>query len=223
MIIENDNNKTKFFTGVYLWMFIGLALSGVVAYLTSITPTMVNIVYKNVFVIIIIELLVVIVFSALRNKISSIGAKILFIIYSMVSGLTLSSIFLYYKIGSIGMVFISTAVLFGLMAIYGYLTNQDLSSFGKILLFGLIAVVIMSIINMFILNSAFGLFISVISIVIFLGFTAWDMKKLRNIYDYYSGNEEELKKASIYGALDLYLDFVNIFLDLLKLFGKSRD
>ena len=223
MVINNDNGKSKFFTGVYLWMFIGLALSGAVAYFTSTTPAMINFVRNCFFAIVILELIVVIAFTALRNKISSTVAKVLFIIYSIVSGLTLSSIFLYYKFGSVVMVFLSAALLFGLMAVYGYLTKQDLSSFGRLMLFGLIAVIIMSIINMFVLNSALGLVASIISIIVFLGFTAWDMKKLRSVYEYYVGNEEELNKAAIYGALDLYLDFVNIFLDLLRLFGKSRD
>lgn len=223
MVINNDNGKSKFFAGVYLWMFIGLALSGAVAYFTSTTPAMINFVRNSFFAIVILELIVVIAFTALRNKISSTVAKVLFIIYSIVSGLTLSSIFLYYKFGSVVMVFLSAALLFGLMAVYGYLTKQDLSSFGRLMLFGLITVIIMSIINMFVLNSALGLVASIISIIVFLGFTAWDMKKLRSVYEYYVGNEEELNKAAIYGALDLYLDFVNIFLDLLRLFGKSRD
>lgn len=223
MIIENDNGKSRFFSGVYLWMFIGLALSGAVAYFTSITPAMINFVTNSIFAIIILELIVVIAFSALRNKISSTVAKILFVVYSMISGLTLSSIFLYYKIGSIGITFLSSALLFGMMALYGYFTNQDLSSFGRLLIFGLIAVIIMSIVNMFVLNSSLGLITSVISIVVFLGLTAWDMQKLRSMYDYYSGNKEELNKAAIYGALDLYLDFVNVFLDLLRLFGKNKD
>lgn len=223
MVINNDNGKSKFFTGVYLWMFIGLVLSGAVAYFTSTTPAMINFVRNGFFAIVILELIVVIAFTALRNKISSTVAKVLFIIYSIVSGLTLSSIFLYYKFGSVVMVFLSAALLFGLMAVYGYLTKQDLSSFGRLMLFGLIAVIILSIINMFVLNSALGLVASIISIIVFLGFTAWDMKKLRSVYEYYVGNEEELNKAAIYGALDLYLDFVNIFLDLLRLFGKSRD
>lgn len=223
MVINNDNGKSKFFVGVYLWMFIGLALSGAVAYFTSTTPAMINFVRNSFFAIVILELIVVIAFTALRNKISSTVAKVLFIIYSIVSGLTLSSIFLYYKFGSVVMVFLSAALLFGLMAVYGYLTKQDLSSFGRLMLFGLVAVIIMSIINMFVLNSALGLVASIISIIVFLGFTAWDMKKLRSVYEYYAGNEEELNKAAIYGALDLYLDFVNIFLDLLRLFGKSRD
>lgn len=223
MIIENNNGKSNFFAKVYLWMFIGLILSGGVAYFTSVSPNIINFVYNNMFLIVILELILVFVFSLLRNKISSSTAKVLFVIYSFTTGLTLSSIFLYYKIGSIIMVFLSTSLMFGLMAIYGYVTKQDLSSFGKILFFALIAIIVMSIINMFVLNSSLGLIISIVSIVIFLGFTAWDMKKLKEIYNYYEGNDEELSKASIYGALDLYLDFVNIFLDLLRLFGNRRD
>ena len=222
MVIEK-NERSRFFAKVYLWMFIGLALSGIVAYFTSVTPKMINFVYKNVFPIFMVEIIVVIAFSALRSKISPVVAKILFAIYSLISGLTLSSIFAYFDMGSVVMTFVSTAVLFGIMAIYGYITNQDLSSFGRLLLFALIAIIIMSIINMFVLNSTLGLIVSVISIVVFLGLTAWDMRNLRNIYDYYSGNKEELDKAAIYGALDLYLDFVNIFIDLLRLFGKSKD
>lgn len=223
MVIRNDNGKANFFTKVYLWMFIGLILSGLSAYFTASTPNIINFVYSNIFLIVIFELILVFVFSMLRSKISSNTAKVLYVVYSIVSGFTLSSVFLYYKIGSIIMVFLSTAVMFGLMAIYGYVTKQDLTTFGKILFFALIAIVIMSIINMFVLNSSLGLIISIVSIVVFLGFTAWDMKKLTEIYNYYESNEEELSKASIYGALDLYLDFVNIFLDLLSLFGNRKD
>ena len=143
--------------------------------------------------------------------------------YSALSGLTLSSIFLIYKIESIGMVFFAASLMFALLAVYGYVTKQDLSSFGKILLFGLISVIIMSLINIFIGNSAFDIFISIVSIVIFLGLTAYDMSRLKQIYNYYSNDSDMLDKVSIYGALDLYLDFVNILLKLLRLFGKRKD
>ena len=150
-------------------------------------------------------------------------AKLLFIIYSIVSGLTLSSIFIVYKLGSIGIVFLAAALMFGLMGIYGLTTKNDLSSFGKILIFALIAIIIMSVINIFVQNSEFNIFICVVSILIFLGLTAWDLNNLKAIYRYYESNEEELNKAAIYGALDLYLDFINIFLNLLNLFGKRND
>lgn len=220
---EKDYGMSKFFSGVYLWMFIGLAISGIVAYFTSVTPAMLKIVLSSYTLIIIAELVVVIAFSALRRKVSVNVAKILFVVYSALSGLTLSSIFLVYEIGSIGMVFLSSALMFGLLALYGYTTKTDLSSMGKILLFALLAIIIMSIINIFAGNSTFGIVISIVSIVIFLGLTAWDMQALKRMYVYYSNDEQELSKISIYGALDLYLDFVNVFLKLLSLFGKRRD
>ena len=223
MIKTSDNGMSKFFSKVYLWMFIGLLISGVVAYYTSITPSMINFVSRSYFFIIITELIVVIAFSALRKKVSPMGAKVLFVIYSFISGLTLSSIFLVFSLKSIGMVFFSSALMFGLLAFYGYVTKQDLSSLGKILLFALIAIIIMSVINIFVMNSTFGAFVSIISVVVFLGLTAWDMQSLKRIYNYYANDEEELNKVAIYGALDLYLDFINIFMDLINLFGDSKN
>ena len=223
MVIDNNNGISKFFSKVYLWMFIGLLISGGVAYYTSITPSMIKFVYGSYGWILITELIVVIAFSALRKKVSPGIAKVLFVTYAAISGLTLSSIFLVYKIQSIGMVFLSSSLMFGLLAVYGYITKTDLSSFGKILLFALLAIIIMSVINIFAHNGTFGIIISIISIVVFLGLTAWDMQALKAMYNYYASDEKELGKIAIYGALDLYLDFINIFLQLLNLFGKSKD
>ena len=223
MVIDNNNGMSKFFSKVYLWMFIGLLISGGVAYYTSITPSMIKFVYGSYGWILITELIVVIAFSALRKKVSPGVAKVLFVTYAAISGLTLSSIFLVYKIQSIGMVFLSSSLMFGLLAAYGYMTKTDLSSFGKILLFALLAIIIMSLINIFAHNGTFGIIISIISIVVFLGLTAWDMQALKAMYNYYASDEKELGKIAIYGALDLYLDFINIFLQLLNLFGKSKD
>ena len=220
---KNENGISKFFTKVYLWMFVGLLLSTISSYFTFINPAMNSFVYNAFGLILIIELIVVITFSLLRRKVSPMGAKIMFIVYSIISGLTLSSIFIVYKLSSIITVFLSAAVMFGLLALYGYFTNQDLTSFGKLLIFGLLAVVIMSIINIFVTSQSFDITISIISIIIFLGLTAWDMQNLKKIYYYYENDYEALDKSAIYGALDLYLDFINIFLDLLRLFGKSRD
>ena len=223
MVIDNNNGISKFFSKVYLWMFIGLLISGGVAYYASITPSMIKFVYGSYGWILITELIVVIAFSALRKKVSPGVAKVLFVTYAAISGLTLSSIFLVYKIQSIGMVFLSSSLMFGLLAVYGYITKTDLSSFGKILLFALLAIIIMSVINIFAHNGTFGIIISIISIVVFLGLTAWDMQALKAMYNYYASDEKELGKIAIYGALDLYLDFINIFLQLLNLFGKSKD
>lgn len=222
-MINDNNGMSKFFSKVYLWMFIGLLVSGGIAYYTSVSVPMIKFVYGNYTWIILAELLVVVLFTFLRKKVSPGVAKLLFVLYSAISGLTLSSIFIAFKLSSIIMVFISAALMFGLLAIYGYVTKQDLSSLGKILIFALIAVLIMSLINIFVMNSFFGVVVSVISIVVFLGLTAWDMQALKAMYNYYSNNEDELNKVAIYGALDLYLDFINIFLQLLNLFGSSKD
>lgn len=223
MVINNEDGMSKFFSKVYLWMFIGLLVSGGVAYYTSVTPGIRGMVYSAFNWLLILELVVVIAFSALRKKVSPLVAKILFILYATISGLSLSSIFLVYRLDSIGMVFLSSALMFGLMALYGYVTKTNLSSFGKVLIFALLAIIIMSLINMFVGSGTFGIIISVISIVVFLGLTAYDMQALRSMYNYYSNDENELNKVAIYGALDLYLDFINIFLRLLQLFGKSKD
>ncbi len=223
MVINSESGMSKFFTKVYLWMFIGLLISGGVAYYTSVTPSMWYFVFNNYTWILLAELLVVIVFSFLRKKVSPVVAMLLFVLYSGISGLTLSSIFLVYRLDSVGMVFLSAAVMFALLAIYGYVTKQDLSSLGKILIFALLAIIIMSLINLFIGNSTFSIIVSIISVVVFLGLTAWDMQALKAMYNYYASDEKELNKIAIYGALDLYLDFINIFLSLLNLFGKSKD
>lgn len=222
MVIDSGNGMSKFFTKVYLWMFVGLLISFGVAYYTSTNLNMIYFMLRNYTWIILAELLVVIIFSFLRRKVSSLVAGILFVVYAALSGLTLSSIFIVYEIGSIGMVFLSAALMFGLLAVYGYVTKNDLSSMGKILIFALLAIIIMSLINLFVYNSTFGVIISVISIVVFLGLTAWDMQNLKMIYNYFASDDKELNKASIYGALDLYLDFINIFLQLLSLFGKEK-
>lgn len=223
MNLSRERGMSNFLSKVFLWMMIGLLISGGTAYLTYTTPSLTKFVYQFYTLILLVELIVVISFTALRRKVSPGMAKLLFIIYSIVSGLTLSSIFIVYKLGSIGIVFLAAALMFGLMGIYGLTTKNDLSSFGKILIFALIAIIIMSVINIFVQNSEFNIFICIVSILIFLGLTAWDLNNLKAIYRYYESNEVELNKAAIYGALDLYLDFINIFLNLLNLFGKRND
>ena len=223
MNLSRERGMSNFLSKVFLWMMIGLLISGGTAYLKYATPSITKFVYQFYTLILLVELIVVISFTALRRKVSPSMAKLLFIIYSIVSGLTLSSIFIVYKLGSIGIVFLAAALMFGLMGIYGLTTKNDLSSFGKILIFALIAIIIMSVINIFVQNSEFNIFICIVSILIFLGLTAWDLNNLKTIYRYYESNEEELNKAAIYGALDLYLDFINIFLNLLNLFGKRND
>jgi len=143
-------------------------------------------------------------------------AKIMFIIYAMVSGFTFASIFVVYEMSSIIFVFALAAIMFLIMALFGYYTNIDLSKFSSYLIFGLIGVIIASLVNVFWINDTFTTIICIISILVFLGFTAWDIQKIKRL----NINNDN---AAIYGALELYLDFINIFLDLLRLFGRERD
>ena len=183
-IIEKQNDGlSHFIAGVYAWMFIGLLVSGVTAYVTASTPSILKFVFSNFFLVIIVELVVVIAFSALLRKVSPVIAKLLFIVYAIVNGLTLSSIFIVYEIGSIAIIFISSSILFGGLAIYGYTTKQDLTSLGKMMFFGLIAILIASLINLFVGNSTLDIILCVIGIVVFLALTAWDMQRIKGIYN----------------------------------------
>ncbi len=211
----------KVFSKVFMWLFIGLALTFGVAYTVSTNEAMVYNLFgdgKYLFVWI-AELLVVIVLSLRIRKMSSMTATILYLLYSGLTGLTLSSIFIIYAITSIIWVFAITAGLLLIFGLVGYFTNLDLTKIGTFLIMGLLGVLLAYLVNVFIGSESLDMGLSVISIIIFLGFIAYDMQVIkRNIYTI----EDENNRA-IYGAFQLYLDFINIFLDLLKLFGNSRD
>ncbi len=213
-----ENNKI--FSKVFMWMFIGLLVTFLTGYIVSINDTMIyNIFSKGTyFLLVILELVLVIVLSARIHKMQTTTARILFILYSFVTGLTFGSIFVVYSITSIMLVFIIAAVLFGIFALIGNFTKLDLTKIGTILLMLLLGVVICTIVNMFLNNSMFDLVVSCISIAIFLGFVAYDIQKIKKL----SLEIEDENKLAIIGALELYLDFINIFLDLLRVFG-DRD
>ena len=209
------------YTKVFGWMFIGLLLTFLTGYTVANNTRMLLVVFQgnNWIIFSIIEILLCIFLSFRLHKMSPITAKICFVLYSIVTGLTFSSIFLAYKMGSIIYVFGITALLFGIFALIGKYTNMDLTKISTILFMALLGIVICSIINMFINNETFDLVLAIIGIIVFLGYTAYDMQVIKRSMDFYP-NEENL---AIYGALQLYLDFINIFLDLLRLFGKERD
>ena len=167
---------------------------------------------------VIIELVLVIVLSARLHKMSSITAKICFVLYSFVTGLTFSTIFIYYQLSSIIYVFGITSLLFGIFALLGHFTKMDLSKISTFLLMGLFGIIICYIINYFLGSTQFDLIITIISIVLFLGYTAYDIQKVKRLT-----NTLPEDNLAIYGALQLYLDFINLFLDLIKLFGKRND
>lgn len=211
----------KIFSKIFLWMFIGLMVTFGVAYYISTNDNMVyNLFSGSKYLIVwIAELVVVIWFSARIHKMSSMTAKILFLLYSLLTGLTLSSIFIIYEIGSIVFVFLITAILFLVMGLIGYFTKIDLTKFGTYLLMILLGIIIASIINMFIGSETFSLGLCILGLVVFLGFVAYDIQKIKRMLPMFP-NQENL---AIYGALELYLDFINIFLRLLQLFGRNND
>lgn len=201
----------------FMWMFIGLLVTFVTGYVICLNKEALMLSLSGFyFLAIIIELILVIVLSRKIFSMKPLTAKIMFIIYAMVSGFTFASIFVVYEMSSIIFVFALAAVMFLIMALFGYYTNIDLSKFSSYLLFGLIGVIIASIINIFWINDTFTTIICIISILVFLGFTAWDIQKIKRL----NINNDN---AAIYGALELYLDFINVFLDLLRLFGRERD
>lgn len=213
-----ENNKI--FGKVFMWMFIGLLVTFLTGYVVSVNDNMLYNIFSGgtYFLLIIIELVLVIFLSARIKKMQVTTARIVFILYSFVTGLTFGSIFVVFELTSIILVFLIAAALFGLFALIGYFTKLDLTKLGTILLMMLLGVVICVIVNMFLNNSTFDLVISCISIIVFLGFTAYDIQKIKLLaYEF-----EEEGKVAIIGALELYLDFINIFLDLLRIFG-NRD
>lgn len=204
------------------WMFLGLSVtfiaslaiyfSGAIVFLCSgITP----------FLLALAELGVVIYLSARLHRIQIGTARLLFFAYALLNAMTFSSLFVVYGVSTLVFVFGMTALYFGLMAMYGYVTKSDLSRIRPVLMFGLIALLLMGLLSIFIPGMQTG--ISLVGVVIFVAFTAYDTQMIRRNYAMFSGNAELLQKASIISALQLYLDFINLFLYLLRLFGNRRD
>lgn len=215
-------DKQAVLSKVFMWMFIGLLVTFLTGYVVSLNPTMLLSIFGGAgyFVCVIVELVLVIFLSARISKMSPATAKVSFLLYSFVTGLTFASIFVVYELTSIIYVFLITALVFGLFAFIGATTKIDLTKMGTYLLMALVSVLICLLINMFIKSSSFSLIISIISVLIFIGYTSYDVQKVLRLYDNNVLPEENL---AIYGALELYLDFINIFLELLKFFGKDRD
>lgn len=215
--MEKEN---KLFAGVFGWMFIGLLLTFVTGYYLSYNVNaLVNILSGgSYFILVIVQLGLVIALSAGLNKFSPMVAKFLFIVYSVVTGITFGSIFVVYDLSSIIMIFLATSIVFGIFALIGNYTNMNLNKMGTYLFMALLAVIICSIINIFLGNTMFDIIISTITVIIFMGFVAYDVQKIRRTLEY--NNNENL---AIYGALELYLDFINIFIELIRIFGNAKD
>ncbi len=218
--------STIFLAKVFNWMAIGLGLTGLVAYMTASTGlAQVLLASPLFFVLVIGELGLVFYLSARIEKIQASTATGLFLGYSLLNGLTLSMIFLAYTSSSIAGTFFITAGMFGAMAVYGLVTKRDLSGLGSFMFMGLIGIIIASIVNIFLKSSGLYWVISMIGVLVFTGLTAYDVQKIKRMGEegIMSQGESAIRKGSIMGALALYLDFINLFLMLLRFFGGSRD
>ena len=219
-----DEGLRKHMLRVFNYMGLGLVITGIVAFLVSQTPAL----YVPIFstplkwVVMLAPLAFVFFFSFRIHAMSAATAQLTFWAFAAVMGLSLSSVFLVFTGTSIARTFFITATMFGAMSLYGYTTKRDLSQFGSFLMMGLIGVIIASIVNIFLGSSALQFAISVIGVVVFVGLTAWDTQ---NIKEQYAENfdQESQQKLAVFGALSLYLNFVNLFQLLLSLTGQREE
>ena len=209
---------------VYLKMFLGLLVTAVTAFLIASSEPAISFIFGSKLVFfgfIIAEFAVVLVLSGKLNKLSNLAASLLFYGYAALNGIVLSSVLLIYTASSVSTTFFITAGVFGAMSIYGYTTKADLTKFGTFLFMGLIGLIVCSLINLFVGSSMLEWCISFIGVAIFIGLTAWDTQKIKQWAALNGG--QDVSKLATMGALSLYLDFVNLFLYLLRFFGSSRD
>jgi hypothetical protein len=210
---------------VYVWMTMALVITGLTAYGVATSPGILQAIYSSQILfwgLIIAEFALVIGVSAAINKLSLTTATLMFILYSVINGALMSYIFLAYTASSIATVFFITAGTFAAMAIIGYTTKTDLTSLGKILMMALIGLIIATVVNFFIKSSGFTLILSYVGVLIFVGLTAYDSQKIKQMLLQAPDAGEAAQKLALLGALSLYLDFINLFLYLLRIFGRRE-
>lgn len=219
---ENISVQNKLFGKTFFWMFLGLLGSGIIAWYTYSSGLYFKILIENSFsILLIIEVVAVLLFSFLYRKLPPILVGILYFVYSMINGVTLAVIFAVFELSSIIYLFAISALIFAVLALIGYKTNKDLSKWGPYLSVFLIAGLVLTIINLFILKSGtLDIILDWVILAIFLGVTIYDINKVKLLQSI-EGIDKE--KIHIYCAMQLYLDFVNIFLRILSIFGKRKD
>lgn len=233
--VMNESESTRWATSsalpvlmrkVYTWMALALVITGVTAYGVANSPAILQMIVTNkilFFGLLIGELALVWGVSAMIDRLSLTTATLLFVLYSVINGVTLSFIFLAYTYESVTSVFFITAGTFAAMAFFGYFTKTDLSSIGRILFMALIGLIIATIVNIFVKSSGLGMILNYVGVLIFVGLTAWDTQKIKQMLATAEDAGETAQKVALMGALSLYLDFINLFLYLLRIFGSSRD
>ena len=222
---ENEITLGKYTARTFGWMFLGLLITFGISFGMVMSNTAYLFVTKYssfMFVLLVVEIIMVIVLAARIRKLSAGAATGLFLAYAVLNGVTLSAIFLIYSVNMVFLIFGIAALIFGVMAVVGYFTRQDLSNWRKILFFGVAALALFWLLSLFINLTALEKIICFLGIGIFLGCTAYDTQKIKSYYYSLEGDEAMLKKASVVSALQLYLDFINIFIYLLRLLSGRK-
>lgn len=229
MIREKEGSFSMAFPAlmrkVYVWMMLALLITGVTAYGVAASPSLVSTIYSSKAVVIglfVAEIALVMWITARLDKLSLQTATLLFILYSVLNGVVLSSVFLVFQLGTIAKVFFITAGTFGATAAYGYFTHRDLTRLGSLLMMLLIGIIIATVVNVFLIKSTmFDLVISYIGVAVFVGLTAWDTQSIKRMLAMQTDMGEGAQKIALIGALSLYLDFINLFLYILRIFARS--
>jgi FtsH-binding integral membrane protein len=221
--LEYDQGLRSYFLSIFNYMTLALAISGLVSAYIAYNTTLSALIWGTSFkwIAIFSPLAFSLGIAFFYEKMNSHTAKILLFAFAATMGMSLSSIFLVFKLGSIVNVFFITAATFGATAIYGYTTKRDLSRIGSFLIMGVIGIIIAGVVNLFLQSSIMTTVISLLAVVIFTGLTAYDMQNLKTVYNETSGEARE--KAGVFGALSLYINFINIFISLLQLLGEKKE
>lgn len=226
--------SNSFVANVFLWMFAALGITALTAYIFGSSEELISMLIRvNAdgsagmsflgWVVMLAPLVIVIIMSARIDKMSAKSMVLLYIVYSILMGMSLSFIFMAYTTASIFKTFMITAGMFGVMAVVGYTTNTDLTKFGSILLMALVGVIIATLVNFFMHSARLDYIISILGVLIFTGLTAYDVQKIKQIGQLGIDNDETMTKIAIQAGLSLYLDFLNLFLYLLRFFGNSKN
>lgn len=225
--IVSESAYAKLMRNVYLWMALALVVTGMSAYYVAHSPAIQQVIFSNQIVfwgLIIGELALVFALNAMINRISFTTAGLMFIGYSLMNGVLLSSIFVVYTDESIASVFLITAGTFGAMAVVGSFIKKDLSAVGRIFIMALIGIIIATVVNMFLRSDGLTMILNYLGVLVFVGLTAYDAQKIKMMLQAHGTSvNESTMKIALLGSLSLYLDFINLFLYLLRIFGARRD
>ena len=223
--MHSQAGLNAYISKVFGTMFLGLLVTAFAALFTATSDTMMELFYGNnlVFVLLIAELVIVFALSTRVGKMGYGTTQAMFYLYAVINGITLASIFYVYELGTIYVSFFTASISFGVMAIYGMVTKKDLTNIGNMLMMALIGVIVAMLINLFVGSETLDIIISFVAVAVFVGLVAYDTQKLKSYYYSSVGDYQMQRKIAIMGALSLYLDFINIFLQLLRIFGSNRD